>query len=92
MIQLTELEHDTISELINIGVGRAASSLSEMVAQPVELTVPTISFVERFSDSELANAPTEIVSAVSQRFHGPFTGKPCWSFPKCEVWSLCAAF
>ena len=54
MIELTELEHDTISELINIGVGRAASSLSEMVAQPVELTVPTISFVERFSNSELA--------------------------------------
>lgn len=26
MIDLSELEHDTISELINIGVGRAAAS------------------------------------------------------------------
>ncbi|KXJ56391.1 MAG: chemotaxis protein CheC [Thalassospira sp. Nap_22] len=82
MIELTELEHDTISELINIGVGRAASSLSEMVDQPVELTVPAISFVERFSDSELANAPTEVVSAVSQSFHGPFTGEAMLVFPE----------
>ena len=86
MIELSELEHDTISELINIGVGRAASSLSEMVEQPVELTVPSISFVERFSESELANAPTEVVSAVSQRFQGPFTGEAMLVFP--EVRSL----
>ncbi|WP_417828546.1 chemotaxis protein CheC [Thalassospira sp.] len=86
MIELSELEHDTISELINIGVGRAASSLSEMVEQPVELTVPTISFVEHFSESELANAPTEVVSAVSQSFHGPFKGEAMLVFP--EVRSL----
>ena len=82
MIDLSELEHDTISELINIGVGRAASSLSEMVEQPVELTVPRITFVERFSDTELAKAPTEVVSAVSQTFDGPFKGEAMLVFPE----------
>ena len=82
MIDLSELEHDTISELINIGVGRAASSLSEMVDQPVELTVPRITFVERFSDTDLARAPTEVVSAVSQTFDGPFKGEAMLVFPE----------
>jgi chemotaxis protein CheC len=86
MIDLSELEHDTISELINIGVGRAASSLSEMVDQPVELTVPEITFVERFSDSAFAKTPTEVVSAVSQSFDGPFKGEAMLVFP--EVRSL----
>lgn len=82
MIDLSELEHDTISELINIGVGRAASSLSEMVEQPVELTVPRITFVERFSDTELAKAATDVVSAVSQSFDGPFKGEAMLVFPE----------
>lgn len=82
MIDLSELEHDTISELINIGVGRAAASLSEMVDQPVELTVPTITFVERFSDSNLTSSPEEVVSAVSQTFDGPFKGEAMLVFPE----------
>lgn len=82
MITLTELENDTISELINIGVGRAASSLSEMVDQPVELTVPRIAFVERFSDTDFARSPTEVVSAVSQTFDGPFAGEAMLVFPE----------
>ncbi|MCC9620668.1 chemotaxis protein CheC [Thalassospira sp. MA62] len=82
MIDLTELEHDTISELINIGVGRAAASLSEMVDQPVELTVPTITFVDRFSQTEFAKAPNAVVSAVSQKFDGPFTGEAMLVFPE----------
>ncbi|HBN47675.1 MAG TPA: chemotaxis protein CheC [Thalassospira sp.] len=82
MIDLSELEHDTISELINIGVGRAAASLLEMVDQPVELTVPTITFVERFSDSNLTSSPEEVVSAVSQSFDGPFKGEAMLVFPE----------
>lgn len=48
--------------------------------------MPRISFVERFSETELAKAPTEVVSAVSQRFEGPFTGEAMLVFP--EVRSL----
>ena len=89
MIDLSELEHDTISELINIGVGRAAASLSEMVDQPVELTVPTITFVERFSDSNLTSSPEEVVSAVSQTFDGPFKGEAMLVFPENAALNWC---
>ena len=66
MIELTELEHDTISELINIGVGRAASSLSEMVAQPVELTVPTISFLELVRSLLKVDVPLDTLTDLEQ--------------------------
>ncbi|RCK47036.1 chemotaxis protein CheC [Thalassospira profundimaris] len=82
MIDLSDLERDTITELINIGVGRAAASLSEMVDQSVELTVPSISFVQRFSDANLIAAPGEVVSAVTQSFNGPFNGDALLVFPE----------
>jgi chemotaxis protein CheC len=82
MIDLSDLERDTITELINIGVGRAAASLSEMVDQSVELTVPSISFVQRFSDANLIAAPSEVVSAVTQSFNGPFNGDALLVFPE----------
>ena len=37
---LSELENDLLGELFNIGVGRAANSLSQMVNQEVTLSVP----------------------------------------------------
>ncbi|MDP2697317.1 chemotaxis protein CheC [Thalassospira sp.] len=82
MIDLTDLEKDTITELINIGVGRAAASLSEMVDQPVELSVPSIDFIARFSDAGLIAAPNEVVSAVKQSFDGPFQGDALLVFPE----------
>ncbi len=82
MIDLSDLERDTITELINIGVGRAAASLSEMVDQSVELTVPSISFVQRFSDANLIAAANEVVSAVTQSFNGPFNGDALLVFPE----------
>jgi chemotaxis protein CheC len=88
MIDLSELERDTITELINIGVGRAAASLSEMVDQPVELTVPTIAFVERFTDVNLVANPLELVSSVTQSFSGPFKGDALLVFPEKRSFEL----
>jgi chemotaxis protein CheC len=34
MTQLTELQCDALGEIFNIGVGRAASSLSQIVNEP----------------------------------------------------------
>lgn len=37
---LTELERDALTEIINIGVSRAAKNLSRMVKDQVHLAVP----------------------------------------------------
>ena len=40
--KLTPLEIDALTEIFNIGIGRAAKSLNQMVSQTVDLTIPEI--------------------------------------------------
>lgn len=69
-------EHcDTLSELFNIGMGRAAVSLSEMVDAEVELTIPSLQAVDfNAALSILNNLSPGSVNAVEQCFHGKFSG------------------
>ena len=41
-IALDELELDALSELVNIGVSRAAASLRTMIGQEILLSVPSV--------------------------------------------------
>ena len=42
-MELTQTQHDALIELLNIGFGRAAASLSELTGHRVLLEVPTVS-------------------------------------------------
>ena len=44
---LTELELDALTEMVNIGVNRAAASLREMIGEQVLLSVPKVTLVSR---------------------------------------------
>lgn len=73
MNSLSELQIDTLTEIFNIGAGRAASSLSEIVGDEVRLSVPR---VQLYQSSEI-NADTlslnsQRLGAVKQSFSGPF--------------------
>src|SRR5207342_1211277 len=52
-IELSELEHDALTELVNIGVSRAASSLRTMVGRQVLLSVPSVEVVSRVTATAL---------------------------------------
>jgi len=70
---LSELHLDALTEIFNIGAGRAASSLSEIVGEEVKLSVPRIQLyqsAEISTQSLLLNSPR--LGAVSQHFSGPF--------------------
>jgi CheY-specific phosphatase CheX len=45
--RLEELEQDALTELVNIGVSRAASNLRKMVGEQVLLSVPSVEVVTR---------------------------------------------
>ncbi len=47
MFDLSELQHDALVEIFNIGVGHAAASMSEIVNEEVTMSVPSISFLNR---------------------------------------------
>lgn len=88
MINLSELEHDALTELINIGMGRAAASLSELVGQRVELQVPRLEVLARGSAAQAFELGEEPVSAVRQIFSGPFTGDALLLFPETRSLEL----
>jgi len=53
MIALTELEHDALLEIFNIGVGQAAAAMSGIVNEEVTMSVPSISFLSRGDAAQL---------------------------------------
>lgn len=80
-IQLSELEEDLLTELFNLGVGNAASSLSEMVKQEIKLSVPSIEFLSIDQLADKLGGENSICS-VSQIVSGPFTAQSMLLFPE----------
>ena len=73
MNPLTELQLDTLTEIFNIGAGRAASSLSEIVGEQVKLSVPRVQLYNSSDiNAEVLSLNSLRVGAVKQSFSGPF--------------------
>ena len=83
MIEVSELQRDALAEIFNIGVGRAASSLSLIVNDEIELSAPSVLFL-RPADVQTSLLGTEMqhLSLVSQDFTGPFDAKAMLLFPE----------
>jgi chemotaxis protein CheC len=82
-IELTELEQDALTEVVNIGVSRAAASLRKMVGKQVLLSVPAVEIVtlERAATLLAERESSELV-AVRQSFAGAFSGRAMLIFPE----------
>lgn len=80
---------DGIAELMNIGVGRGAAELGEMMGLSVQLTVPSVAVV---SDASLPQLPQQfdrgLWSAVHLGFDGPFQGSAALMFAEAGAGSL----
>lgn len=82
-IYLSELQRDAITELLNIGMGRAAAALSEMVSEEVHLSVPSVEVLSRTEAAHKINGnPHKRIAAVRQHFQGPFWGDAILLFPQ----------
>ncbi|MBD0388348.1 MAG: chemotaxis protein CheC [Nostoc sp. C3-bin3] len=91
-MNVTAEELDALQELINIGVGRAASLLNEMVDSHIRLKIPVVKVLtaneayqeltKRFQDDTLA--------AVKLRFAGSFYGTASLIFPTDSALTLVA--
>ncbi|HEY0833787.1 MAG TPA: chemotaxis protein CheC [Azospirillum sp.] len=92
MIDLDELERDALTELLNMGVGRAATYLSRMVSDQVSLSVPDVSIVPREAALQAltSSEPSPFV-AVSQNFQGRFSGRALLIFPEVNSLELVRA-
>jgi chemotaxis protein CheC len=89
---LTELQLDALTEMVNIGVNRAAAGLREMVGEQVHLSVPKVSLVTRDSAiSTLAKAEAAHLVGIHQIFEGDVTGRALLIFPDTKSLELVRA-
>ncbi|WP_243369751.1 chemotaxis protein CheX [Microvirga solisilvae] len=82
-IALSELERDALTELVNIGVSRAASSLRKMIGEEVLLSVPSIEIMAPHNAARLiGERETDELVAIQQQFEGAFSGRALLIFPR----------
>jgi chemotaxis protein CheC len=92
VVALDELERDALTELVNIGVSRAAASLRKMVNRQVILSVPSVEIVTRKSAASLiGQRESEELIAIQQQFEGAFSGRALLIFPESNGLSLVRA-
>jgi chemotaxis protein CheC len=70
---LSEIQLDALTEVFNVGAGRAALSLSEIVGEEVMLSVPSIEVLKADEvNSRVLTLKDDKFATVSQLFSGPF--------------------
>ncbi|WP_404710243.1 chemotaxis protein CheX [Sphingomonas sp. MMS24-J13] len=91
-IALAELERDALTEIVNIGVSRAASNLRKMIGGEVLLSVPSIEVVsQRRAARLISEREVSELIAVRQNFQGPFSGCALLIFPETNSLELVRA-
>ncbi|MEA1652394.1 chemotaxis protein CheX [Nitrospirillum sp. BR 11164] len=89
---LEELENDALTELVNIGVSRAAVSLRKMVGNQVTLSVPSVEVVGRkLAATLIQERESDELVAVRQDFSGAFNGRALLIFPESNSLELVRA-
>ncbi len=80
---LSELQEDALLEILNLGMGNAADSLSKMIGEEVLLSVPRAFFLTRQNALKLIGGDSSApMAAVRQSFTGPFHGSALLIYPK----------
>jgi chemotaxis protein CheC len=92
MVELSELEHDALVEIFNIGVGQAAAAMSGIVGEEVTMSVPSITFLSRMEAAQLledahrrggsVQPGGERICGVSQHYEGAFQTEAILMFPE----------
>jgi chemotaxis protein CheC len=74
-MELTTAQHEALTELINIGYGRAAAALSELTGRRINLDVPKVAIhpIDQISRALYSVLSGEVAS-VHQVFSGPVSG------------------
>jgi chemotaxis protein CheC len=86
---LSDLQRDALTEVVNIGVSRAAVGLRKMVGEQVIMSVPSLELISRHAATQLIRErESDQLVAVCQDFDGPFSGRALLIFPAASSLSL----
>ena len=79
---LTDEHLDALREISNVGMGNAATALSQMVADRVELHVPSVTLVDIVDVPDLIGGAEQVVVGVTMQIHGDASGNILLVFPE----------
>jgi chemotaxis protein CheC len=82
-------QEDAIREIFNIGIGRAAARLSELLGTRIEMAVPrvTLRLLDAAAEPELSSNGSPAV-VIIQDFRGPLSGRSALSLPQASALRL----
>jgi chemotaxis protein CheC len=85
-MNLTPLQHDALLESFNIAVARAAVSLSRLLREEVQLSVPTLDLISvEDATLQLCELFHEQVSVVTQSFEGEINSRALLIIPSSNT-------
>jgi chemotaxis protein CheC len=91
-VALTVIELDALTELVNVGISRAASSLRALVLSEVILSVPAVEIVTfRRAAQLVGELQAGTLAAVHQSFSGEISGGALVIFPETNSLELVRA-
>lgn len=91
MFILRNLDHthfDVLKEIGNIGAGNAATALSQLVSEKIEMTVPDVSIMPLGAVSDILGGAEREVIGIYMRVFGDAPGKIIFLFPLQEAGAL----
>ncbi len=91
MIRFEDLSHfqlDVLKEVGNIGAGHAATALSQILLEKVEMTVPHVSLIPLNQVDQVMGGPEQVVVGIYMRVFGDAPGKIVLLFSETEAFSL----
>ncbi|WP_153720414.1 chemotaxis protein CheC [Sporosarcina cascadiensis] len=72
--EITEMHLDVLKEIGNIGAAHAATSLSQLLGQKIDMRVPNVELVSFDEMFDLAGGAEKIVAGIFLRIEGDLTG------------------
>lgn len=79
--QLTEEHLDALREISNVGMGHAATALSQMVGQTIHLHVPQVTLADIADVPDFLGGPEQVVVGITLQVRGDALGNILLVFP-----------
>jgi chemotaxis protein CheC len=80
--ELNSVQLDTLKEVSNIGMGHAATALSQMIGQRVNLTVPNVTITEISQVPEHLGGAEKMMVGITLQILGDARGSIMLLFPQ----------
>ena len=80
--RLNETQLDALKEISNIGMGHAATALSQLLAEPIDLRVPLITITDIARVPELLGGAERVVAGITLQILGDARGNILLIFPR----------